>query len=162
MIKDIIKQKNMYFEYIITGKCDTGFFSIMKDRSLLYSTQGGNFSILLGGDWRFELNVDRNTDRCINFQGTLIGNIQENEFEIPPHHKGNLYFRHNDEIVIGSGCHYLFIENNLYCNSTREVLCVGNPHSEGIAIEFADKIIAVVHDNNLVAIYLNMKDAYKE
>lgn len=162
MKKDIAKQENMKFKYIIKEKCNTGFFSIMKDGSLLYSMQGGTFTILLGGDWRFELNVDSNTGKCINFQGTLTGNIQEKALEIPFHYKGDLFFCHNDKLLIGSGCHYLSIDNHTYYDSIQKVLCVGNLYSNGIAIEFTDKIIAVVCDNILVAIYMDLKDACEE
>lgn len=155
-------QENMSFKYIITEECNNGFFSVMKDRSLVYSIQGGSFSIILGKDWRFELNVDSNTGRCVNFQGTLIGNIQEKKLEIPLHHKGDLFFCCNDKLLAGSGCHYLSIDNRTYYDSIQKVLCIGNPYSGGEAIEFANKSIAVVYNNILVAIYLDLKDAFTE
>lgn len=162
MKKNISKQENMQFKYIIKEKCNTGFFSIMKDGSLLYSTQGEAFTILLGGDWRFELNVDYNTGKCISFQGVLTGNIQEKALQIPSHYKGDLFFCYDNKLLIGSGCHYLSIDNHAYYDSIRKILCVGNPYSNGIAIEFTDKIIAVVCNNILAAIYLDLKDVYKE
>lgn len=162
MKKDNVKQGNMQFKYIIKENCNTGFFSIMKDCSLLYSTKGGNFTVLLGGDWRFELNVDNTTGRCINFQGTVIGNIQEKNLKIPSYYKGDLFFCYESDLLIGSGCHYYFIDDCAYYDSIQKVLCVGNPCSTGTAIEFTDKIIAVISDNALVAIYLDLKDACEE
>lgn len=161
-MKKDIRQKNMQFKYIIKENCNTGFLSIMKDRSLLYSTKGGNFTILLGGDWRFELNVDSSTGKCINFQGTLTGNIQEKNLKIPSYHKGDLFFYYEGELLIESGCHYLYIDNHAYYDSIQKILCVGNPCLNGTAIKFTDKIIAVICDNILVAIYLDLKDACEE
>lgn len=162
MKNERVKQENMQFKYIIKENCNTGFFSIMKDCSLLYSTQGGNFTISLGGDWRFELNVDSDTGKCINFQGTLIGNIQEKTLKIPSYHKGDLFFCHEGKLIIGAGCRYLCIDDRAYYDSIQKVLCVGNPCLNGVAIEFTDRTIAVICDNILVAIYLDLKDAYKE
>lgn len=162
MDKNTPQQGNMQFKYIITGKCIAGFFSIMADHSLLYSTQGGNFSVLLGGDWRFELNVDGNTGRCINFQGTMIGDIQEKDMEIPSHHKGDVFLYRKDKFLIGSGCQYPFIEDHAYYDSIHKILCVGNPYSNGTAIEFADKTVAVICNNTLIAMYLDLKDACKK
>lgn len=162
MKKESVKQKKMQFKYTIKENCNTGFFSIMKDCSLLYSTKGGNFTISLGGDWRFELNVDSNTGKCINFQGTLTGNIQEKNLKIPSYRKGDLFFCHEDELLIGSGCHYLCIDDHAYYDPIQKVLCVGNPSLNGVAIEFTDGTIAVICDNILVAIYLDLKDACKE
>ena len=162
MKKDNVQQGNMQFKYVIKEKCNTGFFSLKKDGSLLYSTKGGDFTILLGGDWRFELNIDIATRRCINFHGTLIGNIQERKLEIPSYRKGDLFFDYEGKFLAGSGCHYLCIDNHAYYDSIQKVLCVGNPCLSGVAIEFTDRIIAVLCDNILVAIYLDLKDACEE
>ena len=162
MKKNNDKQKDMQFKYIIKGKCSNGFFSIMKDYSLLYSTKGGDFTILLGGDWRFELNVDSSTGRCINFQGTLVGNVQEKKLKIPSHDKGELFFCYENNLLVGAGCHYCLIDDCAYYDSIQKILCIGDPSLIGTAIEFTNKTIAVICDNTLVAIYLDLKDACKE
>ena len=92
----------------------------------------------------------------------LIGNIQEKTLKIPFYHKGDLFFCHEDELLVGSGCYYLSIDDQAYYDSVQKVLCVGNPYLNGVAIEFTDRIIAVIRDNILVAIYLDLKDAYEE
>ncbi len=161
MKEDNNKQENVQFKYIIKEKCSTGFFSLMKDCSLLYST-GGNFTILLGGDWRFELNVDSATGRCINFQGTLIGDIQEKNLKIPTYYKGDLFFCYEGKLLIGSGYHYHLIDDCAYYDSIQKILCVGNPYLTGTAIEFTDKTVAVICDNILIAIYLDLKAINKE
>ena len=51
---------------------DRNDFYLTEDRSLLYqSTTNGDYSILLGGNWRFELIVDSSTGLCIKFQSFL-------------------------------------------------------------------------------------------
>lgn len=162
MKKDAGKQENMKFEYKITGECVGGHFSVMKDRSLLYSACDRCFSVLPGGDWRFELNVDCETRRCINFQGTLIGNIQKKDLNIPCRRKGELFFRSDEKLIAGTGCHYLFIADCAYYDPVRKILCVGDPSASGVAIEFADNTTAVICDKNLAAIYADLKDAYIE
>ena len=162
MKKDNAKQEKMQFKYIIKDKCSTGVFSVMKDHSLLYSTGVGDFVVLPRDDWRFELNVDSATGKCINVQGTLVGNIQEKNLKIPSHNKGDLFFSYESELLRGSGCHYPFIDDCAYYDSIRKILCVGNPCLTETAIEFTDKTIAVIKNNVLVAIYLNLNDAYEE
>ena len=157
-----IQDNNMYFEYIITKNCINGSFSIMNDKSLLYSTKGGDFSILLNGDWRFELNIDSHTGKCINFQGLLLGSIVNANLNIPQRNKGCLFFRKNEELLSGTGCHYLMMDENVYYDSIKKVLCIGNPFSNGVAIEFAEKIIAIICNGCLTAIYVDLKDAYME
>lgn len=152
----------MHFEYVVTDKCGSGFFTITKDPCLLYSTEVGGFSVLLGGDWRYELNVSSATGQCVGFLGTLVGNIQEKSLEIPPHCKGDVFFYHDEELLPGVGCHYLPIANHAYYDPEQKILCVGDPDSAGTAIEFTENIVMIISDNVLPAVYLNLKNAHWE
>ena len=60
---------DLYDRDSVKGRND---FYLTEDRSLLYqSTTNGDYSILLGGNWRFELIVDSSTGLCIKFQSFL-------------------------------------------------------------------------------------------
>ena len=51
---------------------DRNEFYLAKDKSLMYqSIIDGDYSILLGGNWRFELIVDSSTGLCVKFQSLL-------------------------------------------------------------------------------------------
>ena len=51
---------------------DRNGFYLAGDKSLMYqSTIDGDYSILLGGNWRFELIVDSFTGLCVKFQSFL-------------------------------------------------------------------------------------------
>ncbi len=148
----------MYFQYKITDNCPEGFFSLYKDSSfysLIYSKPLGDFTILLGGDWRLEISVDSRTGKCICFQGNMVGNIKELNLNIPSSRKGDLFFRYQNYIA-GTGCHYLSIIDNIYYDSKEKIVCIGNPLTEGIAIEFTENTIVVLSDDKLVAVYLKL------
>lgn len=150
-------KKNMFFEYNLMENNLHGNFSIKNDKSLLYSIKGGDFSILLGDDWRFELNVDGNTGKCINIQGLLIGLIENTNLEIPKKVTGNLFFCSDEQLISGTGCQYSPFESKVFYDPKKQILCIGKKDITGTAIEFADKIVAVILNGDLKAIYLNLK-----
>ena len=59
--------------YAESSNSNTNSFCLANDSSLLYqSAIYGNYSILLGGNWRFELIVDSHTCLCIKFQSSAL------------------------------------------------------------------------------------------
>lgn len=150
------KRKNMLFKYNILQNNPQGIFSLEDDKSLLYSIKGGDFSVLLGDDWRFELNVDSNTGKCINIQGLLVGLIKDTDLEVPKKVIGELFFC-NDELTPGTGCQYFPFKSGVFYDSKKQILCIGEKDTKGMSIEFADKIIAVIENEDLKAIYLDLK-----
>lgn len=151
------KRKNMFFEYNIMQNDLHGDFSVKDDKSLLYSIKGGDFSILLGDDWRFELNVDGNTGKCINIQGLLMGLIEDTNLGTPKKITGNLFFFSDEKLISGTGCQYFPFESKVFYDPEKQILCIGKKDITGTAIEFADKIVAVIFNGDLKAIYLDLK-----
>ena len=90
---DNFEKSNMYFTYVLTQRAVEGHFSFTQDQSLLYPTNGADFSVLLGGNWRFELMVKSSSGKCLAFQAFLGElNIERICLEFPIGHKGELFF----------------------------------------------------------------------
>lgn len=135
-------------------------FYLMKDRSLLYqSTTNGDYSILLGGDWRFELIVDSSTGLCVKFQSFLDELKVLHKPLVLPESKARRVFIKSDEMLYsGEGCHYHPFSNKVYWDERKNILCIGNPEAIGEVIEFAPHITMVVKRHQLLCLYLTLNN----
>lgn len=149
-------------EFIIGGLYDNDSvknrtdFHITKDRSLLYqSTINGDYSILLGGNWRFELIVDSSTGLCVKFQSLLDElKVLHKSLVLPESKAKRVFIKSNDMLHPGEGCHYYPFLNKVYWDETKNILCIGNPEAIGDAIEFVPHIVMVVKSHQLLCLYL--------
>ena len=139
---------------------DENFFYLTKDKSLLYKTTiNGDYSILLGGNWRFELIVDSSTGLCIKFQSFLDELKVLHKPLMLPESKARRVFINSDEMLYpGEGCHYHPFVNRAYWDERKKILCIGNPDEVGEVVEFTPYITMVVKRCQLVCIYLNLNN----
>ena len=135
-------------------------FCLTKDRSLLYqSTMNGDYSILLGGNWRFELIVDSSTGLCIKFQSFLDELKVLHRALVLPESKSRRVFIKSDEVMFpGEGCHYHPYSSDVYWDERNNILCIGNPEVLGEVIEFTPNIFLVVKNNQLYCLYLTLSN----
>lgn len=150
---------NMRFDVIFNNQCIMGEFAFYDDSSLVYQVDNGGFNVLLGGNWALSLIVDYKTGRVEGFE-TLFNalNIIESELTLPICQKGTLFFSSNEELIKGSGCHYLPFENKIYYDAKNKIMCIGNRNADGMIVEFANSIIAVVNNSKLVTMYMNLRE----
>ncbi len=139
---------------------DRSGFYLTKDKSLMYqSTANGDYSILLGGNWRFELIIDSSTGLCIKFQSFLDGLKVLHQPLVVPESKARRVFVRSDEMLFpGEGCHYHPFANKAYWDERRKILCIGNPDEVGDVIEFAPHIIMITKKHQLVCLYLDLNN----
>ena len=63
------------------------------DSSLLYDGLHGNYSVLIGGNWRFELVVDTSTGLCTQIRSFLQQmSVIEADLVLPKSEKKDLFF----------------------------------------------------------------------
>lgn len=138
-----------------SAKDRSGFY-LAKDKSLMYqSTINGDYSVLLGGNWRFELIVDSSTGLCVKFQSFLDELKVLHQPLVVPKSKARRVFIKSDEMLYpGEGCHYHPFENKVFWDERKDILCIGNPDEGGEVIEFAPYITMVVKKHQLVCLYL--------
>lgn len=146
-------------DFIVSGEQDfNGDFFVTKDKSLLYSKQSsGDYSVLLGGNWRFELIVDSSTGLCVKVQCFLDElSVKYTALEIPQSQRKNIYVISNELLSPGCGCHYFPFEDIAFWDHKKHLLCIGNPYSGGQAVEFTNKTIAIIEDGKLICVYLSL------
>lgn len=132
-------------------------FCLAEDTSLIYNKGEGDYSVLLGGNWRTELIINSSTGQLIKFQSFLAQlNIIEQEIIIPKSKKNNIYFISEEEIEPYEGCHYNPFRNDVYWDNKNKILCFGDPNITGEAIEFTEKITVIIKDEQLICIYLQL------
>ena len=133
-------------------------FYLAEDKSLMYqSTKAGDYSVLLAGNWRFELVVDSYTGLCIKFQSLLDELKVLHQSLLLPESKAKRVFIKSDEMLYpGGGCHYHPFVNKAYWDSRKNILCIGDPYVIGEAIEFAPYTTMVVKKRQLVCLYLEL------
>ena len=132
-------------------------FCLAEDTSLIYNKDEGDYSVLLGGNWRTELIINSSTGQLIKFQSFLAQlNIIEQEIIIPKSKKNNIYFISEEEIEPYEGCHYNPFRNDVYWDNKNKILCFGDPNITGEAIEFTEKITVIIKDEQLICIYLQL------
>lgn len=132
-------------------------FYIADDTSLLYSGLDGDYSVLLGGNWRFELVVDSQTGLCTHIQSFLEKlEVTDADLTLPMAVSKDLYFADESSLEPGGGCHYHPFSNTAFWDKKKKVLCFGDPDGQGEAVEFTPKTIAVIKENQLKSIFLNL------
>ena len=132
-------------------------FYIADDTSLLYSGLDGDYSVLLGGNWRFELVVDSQTGLCTHIQSFLEKlEVTDADLTLPMAVSKDLYFADESSLEPGGGCHYHPFSNTAFWDKKKKVLCFGDPGCQGEAVEFTPKTIAVIKENQLKSIFLNL------
>lgn len=132
-------------------------FYIADDTSLLYTGLDGDYSVLLGGNWRFELVVDSQTGFCTHIQSFLKNlEVTDANLDLPNAVCKDLYLADESSLEPGGGCHYLPFDNMAFWDIKKKVLCFGDPGYKGEAVEFTPKTIAVVKDNQLKSVFLNL------
>ena len=133
---------------------DSSFF-LAKDSSLLYRGLQGDFSVFLGGNWRFELIVDSHTGLCTHIQSYLKKmEVKARSLDLPDSIVRDLYFVSSNTLEHGGGCHYHPFLNMAFWDGMKKLLCFGDPNSKGEAIEFTPKTIAIIKDAQLKSMYL--------
>ena len=133
---------------------DSSFY-LDEDSSLLYNGLQGDFSVLLGGNWRFELIVDSQTGLCTHMQSFLKQlEVRAANLDLPDPIATDLYFVGENPLEHGGGCHYHPFDNMAFWDEKKKILCCGDPHSKGEAVEFTPKTIAMLQEGQLKSIYL--------
>lgn len=159
-MNEIFPQEKMRF--LVGDSCSMGAtddgnrFYLADDKSLLYSARvSGDYSVLLGGNWRFELIVDSATGLCVYFQSFLAElHALHRPIDLPESRHKRLFFEKSNLMYPGEGCHYLNIKNKVYWDERTKILCVGTPNTPGEAVEFTPQTIAVIKNDQLCCLYL--------
>ncbi len=134
-------------------------FYIAEDSSLLYNGLHGDFSVLLGGNWRFELIVDSSTGLCTQMQSFLNElEVTYTSLQLPKSKHKDLYFVSEEAMKPGCGCHYFPFANRAFWDEEKKILCYGDVNSNGEAVEFTSKTIAVIENKQLMCVYLVLDD----
>lgn len=153
------KPSNMFFciedpKYCRLIPSDSTFY-LTDDSSLLYNGLQGDYSVLLGGNWRFELIVDSHTGLCTHIQSFLKKlEITASNLELPDATTKDLYFVSENPLESGCGCHYHPFNNMAFWDEKKKILCFGDPCSKGEAIEFTPKTIAIIKGAQLKSMFL--------
>lgn len=130
-------------------------FLLMKDKSLLYSKSSGDYSVFLGGNWRFELIIDSSTGLCIKIQCFLDElDVSCMGLELPKFQRKRVYVASKEPLSPACGCHYFPFRDAAYWDSQKYILCIGDPNSAGESVEFSNKTIAVIEKGKLMCVYL--------
>lgn len=134
-----------------------GDFFLTEDKSLLYNKSSGDYSILLGGNWRFELIVDSSSGLCIKVQCFLDElSVTHTALELPQFQKKKVYVTSDEPLSPACGCHYVPFEDIAFWDSKKHLLCIGNPNSAGQAVEFTNNTIAIIENGKLMCVYLSL------
>ena len=142
-------------EVLINEQDTNADFFLSEDGSLLYSKSSGDYSVLLGGNWRFELVVDSSTGLCVKLQCFLDElSVTHTALELPQYQQKKVYVVCEEPLSSACGCHYLPFEDSVFWDYTKHLLCIGDPRSTGQAIEFTNKTIAIIDDTKLRCVYL--------
>lgn len=138
----------------------SGHFYLSSNTSLLYSEQiEGGFGVYLAGNWRFELKVDPETGRCLYVTGFMSKlTAKKRELAVPKAEARELIFKSASMESGAEGCYISRPVNSVYFDSEKKILCVGDPEASGRAIEFADRIAAIIEGGKLLAVYLELDD----
>lgn len=130
-------------------------FYLEDDSSLMYNGLQGDFSVLLGGNWRFELIVDSKTGFCTHIASFLKElEVTAADLNLPKSVVKDLFFAREKPLEPGGGCRYYPFYNKAFWDENKKILCYGNPDSNGEAIEFTPKTVAIIDETRLKCIYL--------
>lgn len=155
---DNFKHSNMHFTYHLNENRVEGHFSFTQDQSLLYPMNGADVSILLGGNWRFELMIKGSNGKCLGFQAFLGElNIEHTCLELPMGGKGELFFHCEQNLSPFCELNYCPFDKGIYYDIEKRLMCIGDKDAIGDVVEFANNIRAVLIKGNLVALYLKLE-----
>ena len=133
-------------------------FKLEDDSSLLYDGLRGNYSVLIGGNWRFELVVDSSTGLCTQIRSFLQQmSVIEADLVLPKSEKKDLFFYSNSDLVAGGGCHYFPFQNSAFWDEKKKILCYGNPNSEGQKVHFIPQVYAIIKSGQLKCIFMDLQ-----
>ena len=148
---NFIIDKSKYF--IVTP--ENSSYYITDDGSLLFNGLSGDYSVLLGGDWRLDLVVDSDTGLCTHVQSYLPAlSPTVICLNLPQFISGDLFFISEEKMIPGEGCHYNSFKNSVFWDDKKRILCFGDPMMHGDSVEFAKKTIATLNNNELVNIFM--------
>lgn len=137
---------------------DSSFY-LCSDSSLLYRGIQGDYSVILGGNWRFELIVDSMTGLCTCVQSFLEGlAVTVTSLRMPKAERKDLFFLGNKQLVAGGGCHYYPFENKAFWDEEKRILCFGDSCSNGEGVEFMPQIVAMVNNGHLSSIFMDLSE----
>lgn len=132
-----------------------GHFYLSSDTSLLLTDERpSDFSLYLGGNWRFEMAIDSKTGECLRVSGFVSKlTAKRAVLELPDAEPMTLICR-SEKIEPGKACYSPYPVNSVLYDPRNKILCLGDPEAEGEAIEFADCSVAVLSDRVLKCVYL--------
>lgn len=136
------------------------FYIADDDVSLMYNTTlpyGYIYSIFLSEGWRYEIIADSDTGRCVKLQ-CHIGDLNAEylPLTIPKSERKELFFTNGEALEKGSGCHYVPFSGRVFFDKEAKILCIGDYRADGIAVEFAPHITAVISGGALKCVYLKL------
>lgn len=149
----------MKFYYKLSQNIYEGTICIAEDTSVIFEELETDldlgYTISLGGDWRYLMDLSHKTGRCGPLRCFLEGvDVYEEKLSIPKCKKGELYFVDDEEMTEYSGTMYFPFENKCYYDEKSNILCIGNPYSPGETIEFVSNTYAVINGNRLAAVFM--------
>lgn len=138
---------------------------MVSDTSLLFEPRPDdiNFSVLLAGNWRYSLEMNAKTKRCIAFTGFFDElECELADLDILNSQKGELFF--NDDMIefmSGCGCHYKDFTDKCYVDINKNTIYIGKINSSGNLVEFAKDTFAVINDSCLGGIFIKISNDLK-
>lgn len=123
-----------------------------------------DFSILLAGNWRFSLEMNVRTKKCIAFTGFFNElECEIADLDILNSQKGELFFDDDTiEFVRGSGCHYEEFINKCYVDIEKNIIYIGKRNALGKIIEFANNTFAIINKSSLEGIFVKVSNNLKD
>ena len=132
-------------------------FLLADDSSLLYEGLCGDYSVLVGGNWRFELVVDTQTGLCTQIRCFLQQmDVTGADLVLPKSEEKDLFFCSDIGIVAGGGCLYYPFRNSIFWDEKKRILCYGDPNAEGQTISFIPQVYAIIDSGQLKCIFMDL------
>lgn len=153
----------MKFYYENTNEIYEGTVYMTEDTSILFESNseietGLDYTVSLGGNSRFLIDLSHNTGRCGKMRCFMDGqSVFLRKLNIPENNKGKLYFLSDEEMTAYSGEMYFPFKNMCYYDEKNSVICLGNPDLQGDTIEFLSNTFAVIGGDKLSAIFMKVK-----
>ena len=138
-------------------------FILAGDNSLLHTKHGGDFSLYLGNDWRFEIMVDSATGLCVKPQIFLDQlPVTFKLLHFPEGMRCGVRFSKREVLIAGDGCHYIPFDTTAYWDKNQEILCIGSPEPCGCAVEFINHAAMCLKGRKLCSLYLSLKGLHAD
>lgn len=153
------RDRAMLFE--IGGPREKGgcHYYLSENTTLLHTSgQGCDFRVYLGGNWRFDLEIDSRNGECLRLGGFMSKlTAKRAVLEVPDAEAKKLVCR-SEKMVPGRACYSDSPTNSVLFDPREKILCIGDPEISGEAVEFSDRTVAVVKDGRLACVYLMLDD----